>query len=291
MNILLIDGRESPWLTTGLHFFAADVINVLLQSLDARAKYMSGSKANLSSHGSASVLKKDKEHGHSAANIGNRQAQGLSAIYMLNNVSFVRREILLNSNVPDVLAGGEAPHRRDSGSTGGGFAVGSGGGEGGGNDAGIEDELNRRNRSAKTGYLEIFSPLVACLMDAGVEHSVLKSAIGVGHTEKKDIKDRFARFNDALEEIEGLHRIAKLDKNEEGLRERSKDEVIRMCLPTYAAFVKRHDNFSKSGSRLLWRVDISLAADELDCSCLIDPSKYLKIDASGLQAKLEALFA
>ena len=148
----------------------------------------------------------------------------------------------MNSTVPDLLAGGGGSSRRDS------TISGASGGHtgGGGGDAGIEDDLNKRNRIAKTGYLEIFSPLVSCLMDAGVEHSMLKSAIGVGNTEKKDVKDRFARFNDALEEIEVLHRIARLDRNEEGLRERSRDEVIRMCVPTYAAFVKRHDSFSKS---------------------------------------------
>ena len=123
-----------------------------------------------------------------------------------------------------------------------------------GGDVNIEDELNKRHRNAKSAYLEIFSPLVSCLMDAGMsDHhgasSSLKNVIGVGgNNEKKDTKDRFGRFNEALEEIEHLHRIARLDRNESDLRERVKDEIVRMCVPTYTSFVKRHDNFSKSES-------------------------------------------
>lgn len=169
---------------------------------------------------------------------------------MLNNISYIRRELLLNSNVPDLLAsggnGGPASRRGSTSTTG----LGGGGGAGSvsmyGGDVNIEDELNKRHRNAKSAYLEIFSPLVSCLMDAGVEHSALKNAIGVGNTEKKDTKDRFGRFNESLEEVEGIHRIARLDRNEMDLRERVKDEVVRMCVPTYTSFVKRHDNFSKS---------------------------------------------
>jgi exocyst complex protein 7 len=187
------------------------------------------------------VLRKDKDHHHTAPGHGQRFASGVAAILTLNNISYIRRELLLNSNVPDLLASG-GTSRRDSSST---TATGAGPGASS-SDMNIEDELNKRNRQAKTSYLEIFSPLVSCLMDAGVEQSALKSAIGVGNTEKKDTKDRFGRFNEALEEVESLHKMARLDKNEPNLRERVKDEVIRMCVPTYTRFVQKHENFSKS---------------------------------------------
>lgn len=227
-----------------------------MHALDARARALSNVRSKESGGGglshSGTILRKekdkdkDKEREHGNTGLGGHKAAGIAAIFSLNNITFIRRELLLNSNIPDLLAsGGSAPSRRDSSST---SATGGGGGGGGGApDTNIEDELNRRNRAAKTSHLEIFSPLVSCLMDAGVEHSVLKSAIGVGNTEKKDTKDRFQRFNEALEEIEQLHRTARLDRNDETLRERVKDEVIRMCVPTYTRFVQRHENFSKSG--------------------------------------------
>jgi exocyst complex protein 7 len=210
-----------------------------------------------------------------------RQASGLSAIYALNNVSYLRREVLLNSSVPDFLSSGAASRRASSSTTGAGL----GGHSTNGLD--IEDEMNRRNRSSRSAYLEIFSPLVSCLMDAGMEQSMLKSAIGVGNTEKKDTKDRFARFNDALEEVEQIHKLGKVDRSPENadFRARLKDEVVRMCVPTYTAFVRKHDNFSKSE-----RLPIASTDTQLTHYYHPDPSKYLKIDPQGLQGRLESLF-
>lgn len=251
----------------------ADVIHILLTALDARAGAMTG-RGNLG----VSQVRRD----HNVPPAG-RQAAGIAAIFMLNNISFIRREVMMNSNIPDLLSGGSAVSRRDSSST----ATGGGYGNSGGGDTSTEDELNKRNRSAKSSYLEIFSPLVSCLMDAGVEHSKLKSAVGIGNTEKQDVKDRYIRFNDALDEIENIHRVARLDKNEDALRERVKDEVIRMCVPTYAAFIKRHENFSKSG--LYEKHFLCQRLTNTWCT-FSDPSKYLKMDGAGLQAKLESFF-
>jgi exocyst complex protein 7 len=112
----------------------------------------------------SAILQKSRDGSNAGSN---RQSIGLSAIFMLNNVSYVRRELLLNSNVPDLLASGGAASRRGSASTVltgvGGTSVSAYGG-----DVNIEDELNKRNRNAKAAYMEIFSPLVSCLMDAGV---------------------------------------------------------------------------------------------------------------------------
>lgn len=247
----------------------ADVIQTLFNALDARARAIasvrskeSGGVGGLSSSG---VLQKSHNNNNSSggntSTPSSRQAAGLSAIFMLNNISYIRRELLLNSNVPDLLAsnGGTASRRGSASTThtamGGGGAAGSVSMYGG--DVNIEDELNKRHRNAKSAYLEIFSPLVSCLMDAGMNDghhhsSALKNVIGVGRgdNEKKDTKDRFGRFNEGLEEIENLHKLARLDRNEADLRNRVKDEIVRMCVPTYTSFVKRHDNFSKSKSIL-----------------------------------------
>ncbi|GAA5917741.1 hypothetical protein JCM5296_000956 [Sporobolomyces johnsonii] len=172
-----------------------------------------------------------------------RGPKGTSSIFLLNNISFVRHSIL-SSLVSDLL--GES----------------------------FEDSLNKRMRSVKSSYLEIWSPLVSALLDAGLaEQSGATSAIkagigavkGTGGTERRDTKDRFVRFHEALEEVEALHQAARLAEGEVEMRERLKGEVERMVVPTYAKFVQRHrkDNYS---------------------------AKYVRLDAEGLEAKIRSIF-
>ncbi|GAA6006931.1 hypothetical protein JCM11491_001445 [Sporobolomyces phaffii] len=173
-----------------------------------------------------------------------RGRPGTSTIYLLNNVSFLRHSVLA-SQTSDFL--GEA----------------------------FEDVANKKMRATKSAYLEIWSPLVGALLDAGLSEQTgvisggIKAGIGAvkgsGGTERRDTKDRFVRFHEALEEVEELHRVAKLDEGEVELRERLKGEVERMCVPTYAKFVQRHrkDNYS---------------------------TKYVKLDAEGLEAKIRSIF-
>ncbi|KAM0748330.1 exocyst complex component, exo70 subunit [Meredithblackwellia eburnea MCA 4105] len=172
-----------------------------------------------------------------------RGRQGLSAIFLLNNLSFVRREVL-SSQIGDLL--GES----------------------------CEDALNKKMRSTKASYLEIWSPLVSALLDAGIDQSgaagAIKAGIGAvkGGGEKRETKDRFVRFHDAFSDVEELHTVAPLDSGEQELRERLKGEVERMIVPTYSKFIARHRNgeFSKN------------------------PSKYLKLDAEAFQTKIQAIF-
>lgn len=152
-----------------------------------------------------------------------RSRPGMSSIFLLNNISFIRREVL-SSQIGDLL--GEA----------------------------CEDSLNKKMRSSKALYLEIWSPLVSAILDAGIDQSgaagAIKAGIGAvkGGGEKRETKDRFMRFHDAFEEIEQLHATSKLDEGEAELRERLKGEVQRMVLPTFTKFLARHRNgeFSKS---------------------------------------------
>ncbi|BGP00109.1 Exocyst complex component, exo70 subunit [Rhodotorula toruloides ATCC 204091] len=189
-----------------------DVFSVLLSSLDSRSRILRG-------------------------------RSGTGAIFLLNNVSFVRHAVL-STAIIDVL--GEA----------------------------AEDSLNKRMRTTKASYLEIWSPLVSALLDAGfAEQSgaagALKAGLGAvtggGGTERRETKDRFVRFHEALEEVEQLHQQAKLDDGDVELKERLRDEVDRMVAPTYAKFVQRHrkDNYS---------------------------TKYVRLDADGLEAKIRVIF-
>ncbi|SGY14202.1 BQ5605_C010g06099 [Microbotryum silenes-dioicae] len=204
------DGDEEQSLLTR---YLNDVLQTLLAALDQRAK-------------------------------GLRARSGISAIFLLNNISFIRREVL-SSQIGDVL--GEA----------------------------CEDALNKLMRTTKASYLEIWSPLVSALLDAGLEQSgaagAIKAAVkggGGGGNERAQTKDRFLRFGDGLQEVENLHAVAKLDEGEQELKERLKGEVERMIVPTYTKFLAKHRNgdFSKN------------------------PEKYLKLDADQLEARIQAIF-
>lgn len=184
-----------------------------------------------------------------------RNRSGFAAIFLLNNLSYIRREVL-SSQIGDLL--GEA----------------------------CEDSLNKRMRSTKASYLEvghlpcsdasgltqtasqIWSPLVSALLDAGIDQSGVAGGIKAGISslkggdEKRETKDRFVRFHDAFEEVESLHQAAKLDEGEQELRERLKGEVERMIVPTYTKFLARHRNgdFSKSEYRLPLALDRTLTS-------------------------------
>jgi hypothetical protein len=235
-----------------LYIKTADVLCTLLNSLDSRTRSLRNPTPSSSPAASA-------------------RAAGVSAIFTLNNLTYVRREIL-SSHISDAFS----------------------------DESSCEAELNRRNRAAKAAYLEIFSPLVACLMDGGEFSSglsapsssgpggggagglglaagaaALKAAataavVGAGSSsggaaaerERREVKDRFTRFQEALSDVESLHRAAALDPSEADMRQRLKDEVSRMVCPTYAKFHSRHQKgeFSKSqslgelemGSGLVW---------------------------------------
>lgn len=158
-----------------------------------------------------------------------RGRTGTSAIFLLNNLSYLRRSVLATS-VGDVL--GE----------------------------GLEDTLNKRVRAAKASYLDVWSPLVSALLDAGFAEQTgaagaIKAGIGAvkgsGGTERRETKDRFVRFHEALDEVEALHQHAKVDENDVELRERLRSEVERMVVPTYAKFVAKHRKDNCADSSLL----------------------------------------
>merc|ERR1712137_400014 len=132
-------------------------------------------------------------------------------------------------------------------------------------------------RACKVRYMEVWSPLISALMDAGGEDS--KGGFGLGAVksalpgqqagaERREVKDRLGRFNDAFEEVVNLHKVAQFDKSDSDVRHRLRDEIERMIVPTYAKFTQRHEGgqFSKN------------------------PSKYLKLTVDQLGEQLDRLF-
>lgn len=217
-----LSNEESPLLVKYLD----DALSTLYAAIEARSK-------NLKLRSSAA---------NTITSVTARN--GVGAIYMLNNFTYIRRE-LLESMVIDIM--GEQ----------------------------LEDQLNKRVRSCKVRYLEIWSPLISALMDAGGDEGkfglgAVKSALPgqQAGAERRDVKDRFGRFNDAFEEIIQLHQAARLDNNDPEMKDRLRDELERMIMPTYAKFAQRHEGgqFSKN------------------------PSKYLKFSADQLEERLDELF-
>jgi exocyst complex protein 7 len=158
-------------------------------------------------------------------------------------------------------------------------------------------------RTTKASYLEVWSPLVSALLDAGfAEQSgaagALKAGLGAvkgaGGTERRETKDRFVRFHEALEEVEGVHQAARFEEGEVELRERLKGEVERMVVPTYAKFVQKH---RKDNCAFFSLTSVSLSSFlrmEILTQCSIDPfadsTKYVRLDAEGLEAKIRLIF-
>jgi exocyst complex protein 7 len=64
-----------------------------------------------------------------------------------------------------------------------------------------------------------------------------------GGVEKRDTKDRFVRFGDALDEVESLHKMVKWDGDDE-VKDRLKEDVVRMVVPTYSKFLLKNRDFS-----------------------------------------------
>ena len=168
-----------------LEKYLGDLLAVLLASLDSRSRALKAKAGSTPSNA------------------------GIGPIFFLNNIAYVRREIL-SSSIGDVLG---AP---------------------------AEDDLNKRNRAAKAQYLELFSGLIACLMDAGMDQGLLKTVVGGSASQGGITKDRFQRFNDALVDVESMHRVARLDAGEEEMRERLEGEISKMILPTYSKFAGRN---------------------------------------------------
>jgi hypothetical protein len=97
-------------------------------------------------------------------------------------------------------------------------------------------------------YLEIFGGLVSSLMDGGLAGA----RAGAGAA-----PDKFAKFNEALAEVERLHRMARLDPGEEEMRDRLRNEVEKMVLPTYrwvrVVELGRADHFGQEHGGPEWR--------------------------------------
>ncbi|KIS70687.1 uncharacterized protein UMAG_01845 [Mycosarcoma maydis] len=120
------------------------------------------------------------------------------------------------------------------------------------------DLLGTALRQANTSYLDAWSPVVAPLMDdqplnaTQYHRHATSKLIGVGSgSEKNQVKDRFARFYEALEDLERLHRAYPVNREDHELKERLTRDVTRLVCPMYARFLAKHkaSDFTKNPSK------------------------------------------
>ena len=122
-----------------------------------------------------------------------------------------------------------------------------------------DDLLTTALRQANTAYLDAWSPVVAPLMDdqplnaeTHYHRHAASKLIGVGSgSEKNQVKDRFAKFYEALDDLERLHRAYPVSREDHELKERLRRDVTRLVCPMYARFLGKHkaSDFTKNPSK------------------------------------------
>ncbi|CAE6424142.1 unnamed protein product [Rhizoctonia solani] len=152
----------------------------------------------------------------------------LTSIFVLNNISYIRDRVLLAPRT-NVDALLSAP---------------------------TQDVLNSNYRSSKAAYFDTnFTALLSCLTDDAKD-------------KKAGIKDKFARFYEALEEIAERHRYARVLADDDEGRDKIQEELVRLVIPALQRFTQKHRDkeFSKN------------------------PSKYIKLSPEEVERQLRGLY-
>jgi len=134
------------------------------------------------------------------------------SIFLLNNISYLRRHLLLQSNHPDLSPLISQP---------------------------IIDTINSNWRTAKAAYFDTnFSPLMQAISDDPKEKSG-----------KSQAKEKFTRFFDLLEEVVERHRMAKVLGEDKEARDAVADEIVMVVIPSLSKFTQKQKEkeFSRSG--------------------------------------------
>ncbi|CCF53274.1 hypothetical protein NDA11_003534 [Ustilago hordei] len=166
-----------------------------------------------------------------------------ASVFLLNNTGHLRRT--LSAPLPSWLGAGEDEKPASIVS----LHLGEMG----------EDLLNTAFRQANTAYLDAWSPVVAPLMEdqplnanQHYHRHATSKLIGVGSgSEKNQVKDRFAKFYEALDDLERLHRAYPVSREDVELKERLRRDVTRLVCPMYGRFLGKHkaSDFTKNPSK------------------------------------------
>jgi exocyst complex protein 7 len=177
-----------------LQHFIADLLSALISSLDNRSRSM---------------------------------RKPVSSIYMLNNLSYMRNNLILsNQSAANDIMGSTA-----------------------------EDILNSAYRDAKARYLDAWRELVGLLAEP--TSSGRFGVVGVGG-DKQAVKDSLANFFNRLDELEVLSRQHTLSRQDPNLRERLHADVRNLVVPAFQSYMAKKHAEKCESFRLCKGIEVSL---------------------------------
>jgi len=137
------------------------------------------------------------------------------AIFLLNNITYLRRHLLLQ---PDHIT---LPFLLSQSAV---------------------DALNSNWRTAKAAYFDTsFSPLMQAITDDPKEKSG-----------KSQVKEKFTRFYDLLDEVVERHRLFKVLEEDKEERSAIADEVVMLVVPSLKRFTQKQKEKEFSRSKLFF---------------------------------------
>jgi len=132
------------------------------------------------------------------------------SIYMLNNLSYMRNNLILsNQSAANDIMGSTA-----------------------------EDLLNAAYRDAKSRYLETWRELTGLLAES-TSSSRFGGVVNVGG-DKQAVKDSLSNFFNKLDELEGLSRQHTLSRQDPNLRDRLYADVRNLVVPAFTNYMAKH---------------------------------------------------
>ncbi|KAF9556789.1 exocyst complex component, exo70 subunit [Agrocybe pediades] len=146
------------------------------------------------------------------------------SVFLLNNVSFLRQNLVLEPKEEGVLAILSPP---------------------------TVEAMNSAFRTAKAGYFDTnFSPLMQAITDDPKDKS-----------NKAAAKEKFTRFFDLFDEIVERHKFAKVLEDDPSARADLGDEVVMLVVPSFQRFTQKQKDkeFSKNPQKY-----IKLAAEDVE---------------------------
>jgi exocyst complex protein 7 len=151
----------------------------------------------------------------------------VSSIYMLNNLSYMRNNLILsNQSAANDIMGSTA-----------------------------EDILNSAYRDAKARYLDAWRELVGLLAEP--TSSGRFGVVGVGG-DKQAVKDSLANFFNRLDELEVLSRQHTLSRQDPNLRERLHADVRNLVVPAFQSYMAKKHAEKCESFRLCEAIEVSL---------------------------------
>lgn len=141
----------------------------------------------------------------------NGRRPSLGSIFLLNNISYLRQNILLEPT-DDAVLSLISPVTSEA--------------------------LNSAFRTAKAGYFASnFSPLMQAITDDPKDKSTKGSA-----------KEKFTRFFDLLDEVVERHRLVRILEDDPRAKKEIADEVVILVVPSFQMFIQKQKDkeFSKS---------------------------------------------